>query len=43
MSSPSSTVVVDGAYVEVAHVVGAEEWTAPAPFPVTLCPVRLRD
>jgi Uma2 family endonuclease len=35
--------LVDGAYVEVAHVTGEEEWAASAPFPVTISPARLRD
>lgn len=33
----------DGAYVEVAHVVGDESWTATLPFPVTITPSRLVD
>lgn len=35
--------LVDGAYVEVAHVTGDEEWTASRPFPVTIVPATLRD
>ncbi len=34
---------VDGRYVEVAHVVGEEGWTAARPFPVTIVPARLLD
>ena len=34
--------LVDGAYVEVAHVTGEEEWTATSPFPVTVSPAALR-
>lgn len=32
----------DGSYVAAAAVTGDEEWTASAPFPVTLAPSRLR-
>ncbi len=32
-----------GSYVEVAHVVADESWTATAPFPVTLTPSTLLD
>lgn len=31
----------DGAYAEVARVVGEEQWTATAPFEVTVCPADL--
>ena len=34
--------LVDGAYVEVAHVTGEDEWTAALPFPVTVTPAALR-
>lgn len=34
--------LVDGAYVEVAHVTDEEEWTAASPFPVTVSPAALR-
>jgi len=34
--------LMDGAYVEVAHVTGNDEWTASLPFPVTLTPATLR-
>ena len=34
--------LVDGAYVEVAHVTGEDEWTAALPFPVTVSPAGLR-
>ncbi|MGH3348024.1 MAG: Uma2 family endonuclease [Nocardioides sp.] len=34
--------LVDGAYVEVAHVTGEEEWTAASPFPVTIVPAALK-
>ena len=33
----------DGAYVQVAHVVGDESHTADRPFPVTVVPARLLD
>jgi len=33
--------LVDGAYVEIADVSGDEEWTAGAPFPVTVRPADL--
>jgi Uma2 family endonuclease len=35
--------LVDGAYVEVADVVGEETWTAERPFPVTIRPAELLD
>jgi len=35
--------LADGAYVEVAHVTGDDEWTASLPFPVTIAPAALRD
>lgn len=35
--------LVDGAYVEVAHVTGDEEWSPSRPFPVTISPAALRD
>jgi Uma2 family endonuclease len=31
----------DGHYVEVAHVVGAQSWSATLPFPVTIRPAEL--
>jgi hypothetical protein len=33
----------DGAYVQVAHVVGDEPHAAERPFPVTVVPARLLD
>ncbi|MDN5861654.1 MAG: Uma2 family endonuclease [Pseudonocardia sp.] len=33
----------DGAYVQIAHVVGDEEFAAVEPFPVTVVPARLLD
>ena len=33
--------LVDGAYVEVAHVVGEQTWQATSPFPVTVQPSAL--
>jgi hypothetical protein len=33
----------DGAYAEVANVVGVESWTSGAPFPVEIIPARLLD
>ena len=40
---PSLTVLelVDGSYVEVAHVEGDHPWTAERPFPVTIVPAAL--
>jgi Uma2 family endonuclease len=35
--------LVDGTYVEVAHVSGDEEFTATQPFAVTVTPALLRD
>jgi len=35
--------LVDGAYVEVAHVAGEEEYAATLPFSATIVPARLRD
>lgn len=32
-----------GAYVEVARVLGDEEWTSTQPFPLTVSPARLLD
>ncbi len=42
---PSVTVLElrDGAYVEVAHVVGGETYDALLPFPVTIAPSSLAD
>lgn len=33
----------DGRYVEVAHVIGHDEWHATSPVEVTICPARLLD
>lgn len=30
--------LIDGRYVEVARLTGAQRWTASKPFPVELCP-----
>jgi Uma2 family endonuclease len=40
---PSLTVLelVDGSYVEIAHVNGDQPWTAERPFPVTIVPAAL--
>jgi len=35
--------LVDGRYVEVAHVAGEEAYAATSPFPVSVVPARLRD
>lgn len=35
--------LVDGRYVQIAHVVGEEPFEARLPFPVTVVPARLRD
>lgn len=33
----------DGAYTQVAEIVGDEEWTAASPYPVSITPSKLRD
>jgi Uma2 family endonuclease len=33
----------DGRYVEVAHVVGPEQFNVDAPYPMTVCPAELVD
>lgn len=35
--------LLDGVYVEVAHVTGDEEYAATSPFDVTVVPAQLRD
>lgn len=44
-SIPDLTVwsLVDGEYVETAHVAGSETYTAAQPFPVTIAPEELLD
>lgn len=43
MIDPSLTAweLRDGHYVEVAHLVGEQSWSATLPFPVTIRPAEL--